>query len=293
MDTQNKIVDILSRPSNFIKASTAVPVENIRLGFMYHTMMNPYVPFIGAALYLSTVAVWEQANHRQRQQTMETGGPTKRVPSRGTSFNRIIVAHNLLLAVYSLWTFVDYFPDVFRAVRSHGLKDGLCDAQSVLWSGKLLEHGFLFYLSKYYEFIDTAIILAKGRNVGRLQMFHHAGAVLIMWLGNYTQSPYLSFFVFENSLIHTLMYVYYTLTALGLKPSGKQILTRIQIMQFYIALSGGVCYLALFRCQNTAQAVFTCVFMAYIVELIRLFTLFARKTYGAGGNSESGKPKTA
>ncbi|KAJ2853643.1 hypothetical protein GGI22_004790 [Coemansia erecta] len=114
-----------------------------------------------------------------------------------------------------------------------------------------------------------------------------------MWFGNYTQSPYLSFFVFENSIIHTLMYSYYTLTALGLRPPGKQILTRMQIAQFYIALSGGACYLALFRCQNTAQTWFTCVFMAYIVELIRLFTLFARKTYGQRGNAGPSKQKTA
>ncbi|KAJ1667361.1 hypothetical protein EV178_001355 [Coemansia sp. RSA 1646] len=288
MNAQNKIVEALIRP-NLMKDPTAAHVENIHLGSLYHIMMQPYVPLMGAVFYLSMVRVWEGANRRQKQRAVEMGSQAQCVSSKGSSLKPFIVVHNLILAAYSLWTFVDFFPGVLRATKNHGLKDGLCDTNSELWNGKLLEHGFLFYLSKYYEFIDTAIILAKGRDAGRLQTFHHAGAVFVMWLGNYTQSPYLSFFVFENSIIHTLMYTYYTLTALGLKPPGKRILTQMQIAQFYIAFSGGVCYLALFRCQKTAQAVFTFVFMAYIIELIRLFTLFSRKTYKAGGNSGPAK----
>ncbi|KAJ1737702.1 hypothetical protein LPJ72_000227 [Coemansia sp. Benny D160-2] len=243
--------------------------------------MTPYVPLMGVAFYLSMVTIWERVNKQRRLQAAATGTRAVQSANTGVNLKPFIIAHNVVLAAYSLWTFADYFPHVFHAVKGQGLANGLCDGNSVLWSDRLLEHGFLFYLSKYYEFIDTAIILAKGREAGRLQTFHHSGAVLIMWLGNYTQSPYLSFFVFENSIIHALMYTYYTLTALGFKPPGKQMLTRMQISQFYIALSGGACYLALFRCQNTAQTLFTCVFMAYIVELIRLFTSFARKTYGA------------
>ncbi|KAJ2396724.1 hypothetical protein GGI23_003799 [Coemansia sp. RSA 2559] len=292
MSAQNLDVETLSK-SNIMDDPTAALGGSIRLGSLYHITMQPYVPLMGAILYLFMVAAWERANKRQRQCALETSGQAKSAPRTGANLKPFIVAHNLILAIYSLWTFVDFFPEVLRAVVNHGLKDGLCDAHAVLWSGKLLKHGLLFYLSKYYEFIDTAIILAKGRDVGRLQTFHHAGAVLVMWFGNYTQSPYLSFFVFENSIIHTLMYSYYTLTALGLRPPGKQILTRMQIAQFYIALSGGACYLALFRCQNTAQTWFTCVFMAYIVELIRLFTLFARKTYGQRGNAGSSKQKIA
>ncbi|KAJ1835702.1 hypothetical protein IWW55_002464 [Coemansia sp. RSA 2706] len=251
--------------------NAAAPVGDIWLGGFYDFMMKPAVPLAGVVFYLSAVKIWERQNRRRALLP----------PSTGPNLKPLIVAHNLVLAAYSIWTFASYFPALVQVVSSHGLKSGFCDSHGVLWRGKLLEHGFLFYLSKYYEFIDTAIILAKGRPAGRLQTFHHAGAVSIMWLGNYFQSPYLSFFVFENSLIHSLMYTYYTLTALGIKPPGKQLLTGLQISQFYIALSAGVVYAVLPGCQNRPQKLFTYIFIAYIVELIRLFTEFARKTYGS------------
>ncbi|KAJ2720387.1 hypothetical protein GGI07_004627 [Coemansia sp. Benny D115] len=209
----------------------------------------------------------------------------------GNGLKSLIILHNLVLAGYSLWTFIDFFPAVVDNVLQHGFKDGFCDSSQTLWSNKLLTHGFLFYLSKYYEFIDTAIILAKGRKAGRLQSFHHSGAVLIMWFGNYVQSPYLSFFVFENSIIHSLMYVYYTLTALGFSPPGKKLLTSMQISQFYIALSAGIIYCVLPECQDVSQKVFTYVFIGYIIELIRLFTQFARQTYGAKNQQKQAETK--
>ncbi|PIA17599.1 fatty acid elongase [Coemansia reversa NRRL 1564] len=243
--------------------------------------MKPLVPLVGVCTYIASVKIWEQRNLRLARSSAKTNISGKIAsPNSGINLKPFIIAHNLILAAYSIWTFVSYFPAVIQAISDHGLKDGFCDSSRVLWDGALLEHGFIFYLSKYYEFIDTAIILAKGRPAGRLQTFHHAGAVSIMWLGNYIQSPYLSFFVFENSLIHSLMYTYYTLTAMGIKPPGKKMLTGLQIAQFYIALSAGIIYAVLPACQNNAQRLFTYLFIGYIVELIRLFTEFARKTYG-------------
>ncbi|KAJ1647683.1 hypothetical protein J3B02_000551 [Coemansia erecta] len=261
-------------------------VDDIPLGWLYDVIMKPFVPLLGVALYLTMVSSWERKN-RQRAATA-TPEQLQDV-GKGSVLKWVVIVHNLVLAAYSLWTFIDYFPAVVQNVRDHGLKDGFCDSQWTLWNRKLLAHGFLFYLSKYYEFIDTAIILAKGRPAGRLQTFHHSGAVLIMWFGNYVQSPYLSFFVFENSIIHSLMYTYYTLTALGFRPPGKKILTSMQISQFYIALSAGIIYAVLPGCQDKWQRVFTYVFVAYIVELIRLFTDFARRTYGPRNGADRKK----
>ncbi|KAJ2023650.1 hypothetical protein IWW57_004039 [Coemansia sp. S610] len=274
------IVSLFTR-STFSPGST-VPVADIPLGGMYHAMMRPHSPVLGVCAYLAIVKIWERRNTQQAMLPKVAGRDNTR-NQQGTSsaLKAIIVAHNLVLAAYSIWTFIDFFPAVLRNVQAQGLKDGFCDNNWALRNDKLLVHGFLFYLSKYYEFIDTAIILAKGRTASQLQTFHHSGAVLIMWLGNYVQSPYLAFFVFENSIIHGLMYTYYTLTALGFKPPGKQILTQLQISQFYIALSAGAVYLVLPGCQSGPQRLFTFVFIAYILELIRLFTEFARKTYGA------------
>ena len=43
-------------------------------------------------------------------------------------------------------------------------------------------YNYLFYLSKYYEVIDSIILLLKGKKVGQLQSYHHAGALISMWI---------------------------------------------------------------------------------------------------------------
>ncbi|KAJ1994567.1 hypothetical protein GGI25_003085 [Coemansia spiralis] len=284
-------IEALTSPSGSMKGPSAAHVDGIHLGCLYPTMMQPYVPLVCIVFYLIVVKIWERSNKKQQLAATTIGRNRNGSRAQGVNLKPFIIAHNLILAVYSLWTFAEFFPAMLQAVRTQGIRGGFCDSKSVLWNGKLLEHGFLFYLSKYYELVDTAIILAKGRDAGTLQTFHHSGAIFIMWYGNYVQSPYLSFFVFENSAIHTIMYIYYTATALGFKPPGKQWLTRLQIAQFYIALSAGVFYAVGSGCQNKEQKVFTLAFLAYTLVLVRLFTEFARKTYGIKQQTSSAKKK--
>jgi hypothetical protein len=73
------------------------------------------------------------------------------------------------------------------------------------WSEGLAFYGWIFYLSKFYEVLDTLIILAKGKKSSTLQTYHHAGAMLCMWSGIRYMSPPIWMFVFVNSFIHTLM----------------------------------------------------------------------------------------
>lgn len=74
-----------------------------------------------------------------------------------------------------------------------------------LWNEGLAYMGWFFYLSKFYEVLDTAILLAKGKRSGTLQTYHHAGAMMCMWAGIRFMSPPIWMFVFVNSGIHTLM----------------------------------------------------------------------------------------
>lgn len=73
------------------------------------------------------------------------------------------------------------------------------------WNSGLAYFGWLFYISKFYEVLDTLIILAKGKKSSTLQTYHHAGAMLCMWAGiRYSAAPIWIFPTF-NSLIHALM----------------------------------------------------------------------------------------
>ena len=74
-----------------------------------------------------------------------------------------------------------------------------------MWSAGLGYYGWIFYLSKFYEVVDTMIIIAKGRKSSTLQTYHHAGAMLSMWAGIRWMSPPIWIFCWYNSGIHTLM----------------------------------------------------------------------------------------
>jgi hypothetical protein len=84
---------------------------------------------------------------------------------------------------------------------------GLPDSTDVgrLWNEGLAFWGWWFYLSKFYEVLDTFIILAKGKRSSTLQTYHHTGAMMCMWAGiRYMSSP-IWMFCFLNSAIHTMM----------------------------------------------------------------------------------------
>ncbi|KAL9088640.1 MAG: hypothetical protein Q9159_002975 [Coniocarpon cinnabarinum] len=105
-----------------------------------------------------------------------------------------------------------------------------------LWNEGLAFWGWWFYLSKFYEVLDTMIILLKGKRSATLQTYHHAGAMLCMWAGIRYMSPPIWMFALVNSGIHAFMYTYYTVTELGVKVPRpiKQALTTTQIMQFLV-----------------------------------------------------------
>lgn len=108
-----------------------------------------------------------------------------------------------------------------------------------LWNRGLAFYGWFFYLSKFYEVIDTVIILAKGKNVQTLQTYHHAGAMMCMWAGIRYMSPPIWMFVCVNSAVHAVMYTYYTITAFSIPVpnSIKRCITTMQIIQFLVGVS--------------------------------------------------------
>ncbi|KAB8297304.1 hypothetical protein EYC80_002659 [Monilinia laxa] len=134
-------------------------------------------------------------------------------------------------ASLSKWT--TELPSEFK-LTSEGIPDSTDLGR--LWNEGLAFYGWFFYLSKFYEVLDTVIILAKGKRSSTLQTYHHAGAMMCMWAGIRFMSPPIWMFVFVNSGIHALMYTYYTLTAFSvpIPQALKRSLTTMQIIQFLV-----------------------------------------------------------
>eukprot|EP00599_Poterioochromonas_sp_BG-1_P002328 CAMPEP_0173147968 /NCGR_PEP_ID=MMETSP1105-20130129/9440_1 /TAXON_ID=2985 /ORGANISM="Ochromonas sp., Strain BG-1" /LENGTH=193 /DNA_ID=CAMNT_0014062533 /DNA_START=25 /DNA_END=606 /DNA_ORIENTATION=+ len=105
-----------------------------------------------------------------------------KVQPKGPALQWTTIIHSAILAVYSAWTCYNTGKIVLPLIAQNGLYATLCDTSGDVWFKEGL--GFWvahFYLSKFYEFIDTWIITLKGREPIFLQTYHHAGIVIFMW----------------------------------------------------------------------------------------------------------------
>jgi elongation of very long chain fatty acids protein 4 len=110
---------------------------------------------------------------------------------------------------------------------------------------------WLFYTSKFYEFIDTFIMLLKGnlRQVSYLHVYHHMTIPFIQWiLACYSPGGENYWSQIINSWVHVVMYTYYFMASVLPKDPavrkrwlwwGKY-LTMMQISQFAANFSHGV-----------------------------------------------------
>lgn len=168
----------------------------------------------------------------------------------------------------------------------------LCGDRQSLWVDANMSFWIThFYISKYYEFVDSWIIVLKGRDPIFLQTYHHAGVVLIMWALTVTHSSPVIVLVFLNSFIHTLMYTYYTAAALGYPSPLKHYLTQMQLLQFIVGI--GVTVPTHFikdsigePVLNRAQAFSLLCLQVYTIILIGLFGQFYYQSYVVSKNKK-------
>ncbi|KAL2886362.1 Elongation of very long chain fatty acids protein 3 [Ceratocystis lukuohia] len=246
------------------------------------SVLDARVPVTIAVVYAITAKALTSYNLSRNKQPWAI--------SKTRAFKVFVVLHNVFLAVYSAWTFVNMAGAMHRAIAGpngpNGITatiDSFCQINGVpgfdggvffneetgkyatlgnnagidpatgrpsryatgrLWNEGLAFYGWWFYLSKFYEVLDTVIILAKGKPSSTLQTYHHAGAMMCMWAGIRWMAPPIWLFVVYNSLIHSLMYTYYTVTAFNIRVPMviKRSLTTMQITQFLVGVVCAMSY---------------------------------------------------
>ncbi|KAI3405068.1 hypothetical protein KGF56_002153 [Candida oxycetoniae] len=250
--------------------------------------------------------------------------------ARTFPFKLFVLLHNIFLCIYSIWTFIgittaiastmdifrfDLIPKFFQNINNENYTfakldvffQSICDSRygifsRLITSSKGLHNleilGYWFYISKFYEVLDTIVILVKGRPSSLLQSYHHAGAMMCMWAGVRYQSPPIWIFVVFNSFIHSLMYFYFTLSCLHIRvPTlAKKILTSLQITQFVVGGSIAIlhCFvwisdlslgdkieeIRLISCiASPNQALPILINVAYLTPLTALFAIFYVESY--------------
>jgi hypothetical protein len=139
----------------------------------------------------------------------------------------------------------------------------------------------LFYLSKYYEYVDTWIIYLKGRKPIFLQTYHHLGAVIVWHLCFFYKSDSILIATMFNSFVHTIMYWYYMETCmLEPRPYVKFIKKYITSMQIIQLVAGSLLSCVYYTVESGKALWAHLIFQLYVMILIVLFLQFSRKTYG-------------
>ncbi|CAK0870019.1 unnamed protein product [Prorocentrum cordatum] len=139
---------------------------------------------------------------------------------------RLTALHNEFLSLGSLAMCAGTAAELVRRhAQSGGLAWFFCEGAGVAAEGPLYFWSYVYYLSKYYEMLDTALVLLQKSRVPNfgLQVYHHAA-----WGG-----------LLFNTFVHVVMYQYYACRVLGIPTPWKRWITKLQIVQFVTSFFSG------------------------------------------------------
>ncbi|CAE8623799.1 unnamed protein product [Polarella glacialis] len=191
-------------------------------------------------------------------------------------FKSFTVFHNMVLSLGSLAMFVGTILELQSRFRSSGsLEWFFCESMTARADGALYFWSYIYYLSKYYEMIDTVLVLLQKSRVPhfKLQVYHHAAVVPMAWFWcEQRQSLQWGGLLF-NTLVHVIMYQYYAFRVLGLPTPWKRWITKLQITQFTtsFALLAGTLYVyrqktaAGDSCAGMQALLYNCLFNATLL----------------------------
>ena len=144
-------------------------------------------------------------------------------------------------ASLSLFSFIGSITTTFGLLNiinnSESITETICMDPSTSWgtgwNGLWVQ---LFIFSKIPELGDTFFIIARKRPLLFLHWYHHVTVLLYCWHSFATGAPQALYFVAMNYSVHTVMYGYYCLMCLKMKPKWLPpiIITFAQISQMIV-----------------------------------------------------------
>lgn len=178
------------------------------------------------ATYLYFVKVW---------------GPRMMANRKPYDLKPLILTHNISLSIFNFYFFIftlkqsTFGADFWKCSPLElALREDKDYKLWVIW---------IYIMSKFVDLFDTVffILRKKFSHVSTLHVVHHTIVPINFWLAfKYAPSLNLVLLPCINSLVHTIMYAYYALSAFGpaVRPYlwWKKYLTTLQISQFVLVL---------------------------------------------------------
>jgi len=178
------------------------------------------------------------------------------------------VVHNGLLVIFSAWTFMSLSQILYN-------NDIVFQSNYYFQNPQFDTIIFWFYISKYYEFLDTFLLYLNGKSPIFLQKFHHIGAVICWHLHYIYKVDCIWIPSIANSFVHTIMYSYYLGCLLKINQVRfiKQYITSLQVIQLFIPN-----FICLYYYAPPIETIFNYnlikLFVGYVSILVILFSQF-------------------
>lgn len=217
---------------------------------MMNQDINYYVAYLSPIIYMIYVEI------------------AKRIlPTENSSNKRFIknirLVHNLGLSLASLLLFIAIIYSAYESGKFNSINAALCGR----FNNEYLAYsiGWLFYLSKYWEWLDTAFLIIAKKEITWLQYTHHMSTAILVYCNI---SPILSsaslIACFTNTFVHIFMYLYFAYPK-GIFYKYRQWITVIQIIQHIACLSGFIyIYFHLDDCYTTHIGIYMALMLYFM-----------------------------
>lgn len=195
---------------------------------------------------------------------------------RGGNYDTLFFLWNMFLSVSSGLGTVLLFPIVYNEFITDE-NYGIC-SENLSNNMTAVYVCLLFNFSKFFEFMDTIFVVTRKSQLEFIHWYHHIVTCLYCWHSGYVFTRIGKYFVLMNLFVHTIMYFYYGLYAIGNKMLHpyRKLITIIQISQMI-----GGCYFVynwFMNCQTIsskseyANMVFAALmYFSYFVLFIKVF----------------------
>jgi len=183
-----------------------------------------FVPFLGVGVYLVVIFLLYQFMRNKK----------------AFELAYLLAAHNFFLCFLSLIMAIGVSGRVLTVLYNFGPYHLYCgtfseeDEKLYFWSN-------LFYLSKYYELVDTVFVVLRKKPLTLLHIWHHCSVVYVCWLATRHQIVMGWITCYQNCMIHVIMYYYYAIQSLEKRDFWwRRYLTSLQIVQFVLDIFSSI-----------------------------------------------------
>jgi len=198
---------------------------------------------------------------------------------------RVLVVYNLASVVASGWMMYEFAVTTIFNPDFNLLCEDLDPSDNSPMTTRLITVQWCYFISKSVETADTFFFVLRKKNnqISFLHVYHHAAMIPLQWaLIKYQPGSITWFGPFFNCFIHSIMYAYYCLAALGPHMQKylwwKRYLTMMQLTQFFFVI---VQLLNTFNTGCKYNTMCAYINFAFVITLVGLFTDFYIRSYRA------------